>query len=818
MFKRPGTEMLKSIATAILLVCATFSALARDYTIVEKDTFGTGPYVSGAIVEGHAFVASELKKVEQFNLKDPSNLVKLPDTNLSCIHRNLEIIADGNVLAVRCAFFIEFYDASDPENISLIGIHDSTGARINGFDFKNGRLYVLANTSDLIVFDATDLANIKELGRTDIGSSSITTSEVKIYGDHLYVMSSINSLEIYDVSDPTSPTKVVSFPAVDNYFYEIVVIGNFAYIGAWRGIQVLDVSNKSAPILVTEVVNDENSSSVGGMRSLDYDGTHFIGIGRSRDIRTIDISNPSSPVISAPKLSYDYSLRNIKIDGNTLALFGGIGGISTIDISNTNEFTELGHFTQSMKPYKISLDGDAALVTGSSEAYHVIDIDSELNISERGRMVGYSSSSDGMLNGNTIYVNNGNVLSTLDITDIDNLIVTDTDTLAADWAISQDYEKSGNQLIVGMISSAGEVVGIYDFDSIGLTEVSSINLGSNPDTSTDRRVLDIVKKANYLYVATEETDASIIDVSDLANPSISHYDWSNEGYGNDRNLEIFGNRLFIARDSGLETVDITDPSAPKFIESNPDFSTPENIQAIDERYGVINNSRTLYLVDFEDETNPKIVHQISSNSQFTDIVADQSKIITADRYDFELRSFQINQGPISKDSTFKSGDGLTLNSRVDTNDREGDVITVSVIQNVNHGELTLNNDGSFDYTPNTDFIGEDSFQYTAEDEHGGSSSATVTIIVEKIFAHEFEATENTMFFGQVTETGLEGDKFKFKILVKPTNGKIVFKSSGKFKYLANPDFVGEDTFEYAVSNGTDFSDNKTVKINVSESD
>src|ERR687885_675437 len=46
-----------------------------------------------------------------------------------------------------------------------------------------------------------------------------------------------------------------------------------------------------------------------------------------------------------------------------------------------------------------------------------------------------------------------------------------------------------------------------------------------------------------------------------------------------------------------------------------------------------------------------------------------------------------------------------------------------------HGTLALNEDGSFTYTPNQTFGGEDSFTYKANDGFTASNAATVTITV-----------------------------------------------------------------------------------------
>ena len=65
-------------------------------------------------------------------------------------------------------------------------------------------------------------------------------------------------------------------------------------------------------------------------------------------------------------------------------------------------------------------------------------------------------------------------------------------------------------------------------------------------------------------------------------------------------------------------------------------------------------------------------------------------------------------------------------------DLDGDILTTSLITDPTHGAMTLNPDGSFTYTPNSDFVGLDSFVYQTNDGHGNTASATDVIIVNQI--------------------------------------------------------------------------------------
>ena len=67
------------------------------------------------------------------------------------------------------------------------------------------------------------------------------------------------------------------------------------------------------------------------------------------------------------------------------------------------------------------------------------------------------------------------------------------------------------------------------------------------------------------------------------------------------------------------------------------------------------------------------------------------------------------------------------------NDSDGNPIVAQLKTNVSHGTLDLRTDGSFTYSPNGNFLGNDSFTYIASDGELGSSPARVEINVLTVF-------------------------------------------------------------------------------------
>jgi VCBS repeat-containing protein len=95
-----------------------------------------------------------------------------------------------------------------------------------------------------------------------------------------------------------------------------------------------------------------------------------------------------------------------------------------------------------------------------------------------------------------------------------------------------------------------------------------------------------------------------------------------------------------------------------------------------------------------------------------------------------------NNAPVAAADTYRMKRNSTLEvpaPGVLANDQdiENGGLTITLVNGVSHGTLTLNSDGSFTYTPNPDFRGEDAFTYQISDPEGATSITTVTINVRK---------------------------------------------------------------------------------------
>ncbi len=88
--------------------------------------------------------------------------------------------------------------------------------------------------------------------------------------------------------------------------------------------------------------------------------------------------------------------------------------------------------------------------------------------------------------------------------------------------------------------------------------------------------------------------------------------------------------------------------------------------------------------------------------------------------------------PAAEDFALETYKNLPLEGVLKVKDPEGQALSYTVIRQPRRGTVTVNEDGSFTYTPKKNKVGVDSFVYTATDPAGKTSrEATVTVTILK---------------------------------------------------------------------------------------
>ncbi len=151
-----------------------------------------------------------------------------------------------------------------------------------------------------------------------------------------------------------------------------------------------------------------------------------------------------------------------------------------------------------------------------------------------------------------------------------------------------------------------------------------------------------------------------------------------------------------------------------------------------------------------------------------------------------------------------SAPGVLGNDR----DVDDDPFTALIVSNVTHGTLSLSANGSFNYTPNTNFWGTDSFTYRASDGMATGNTATVTINVTYVNDPPVARSDatNTLEDTSVVidvlanDTDVEDD-FLLITSVSTTNGSAEVKDFTAIVFTPSTNFHGTAFFSYTISDG-----------------
>ena len=152
--------------------------------------------------------------------------------------------------------------------------------------------------------------------------------------------------------------------------------------------------------------------------------------------------------------------------------------------------------------------------------------------------------------------------------------------------------------------------------------------------------------------------------------------------------------------------------------------------------------------------------------------------------------------------------------------------TAELVSDVSHGELDLYADGSFDYIPDPDYHGPDSFTYRAHDGFVYSNDATVTIDVTPVndppaaLDDAYETTGSTMLIVLaengvlVNDFDIDEDDLSAELVDDVSHGVLSLSTDGSFTYNPTPGYTGLDSFTYQAFDGQVYSNEATVTINL----
>ncbi|HBC3355440.1 TPA: tandem-95 repeat protein [Vibrio parahaemolyticus] len=349
------------------------------------------------------------------------------------------------------------------------------------------------------------------------------------------------------------------------------------------------------------------------------------------------------------------------------------------------------------------------------------------------------------------------------------LTVRDTDTPEDQLAVSLENNSNGYFVLVGnevKLTQAG--VDAVNNDELNLKDLSisaSVSDGANPtandsDSLIVNRVNDAPTVENAIagQVLSEDFDAYTIDLNEVFKDSDSSLEFSVSGNDN----------IQISIVNGVATIT---PTA--------DWNGKETITftAKDPSGESVNQT-----VDFT------VAPVVDIEADSADVVEDTPTIIN-----------------VLGNDTFESTDK---------------VVSLDAENGPKNGTVIVNNDGTVTYTPDDNYVGEDTFTYIVTS--GGVSEST-TVSVDVTPENDAPvAKDDTAITDEDTpvtidvlpnDTDVDGDKLSIESASVPKEQGTVEVVNGKLVFTPAENFNGDAEITYTVTDGA-LTDQATVKVTV----
>ncbi len=567
--------MVRQIAYAIiylfLLQGLALSQSSYNTTFLSRWLANEGP-VTSVDTRGDTVYFSSGFNLKIADFTNPSNPILL--NKIAYLSNVTKVrLYDKYVIIQRHNYGIKVLDVEDPMNIEEV--YDLPDPFIKNFEIKDDGdtvyLYLIYSNffKTLIVTDPQFPQQIVNY------PLNVNVADLAIAGDILAIIYS-SWVKLIDISNPAlpDPTGEYEFIYDEPYARYLIIDNNYIYttfqftvsgpggFHTWDELNILDISNPSSPILVSSFpdVIWRNGISV-------FDRAYIV----NENFEIYDLSNPVQPQLLHTFITSG-TASDITIQGNNAFIADGVNGVLEVDITDAPEL--IGQYSFEVEECEIievkEVNSYAFLIDGwyyGANKFRAIDVSDPNNPIQVGEMplisTDFKYAFDVAANGYayflTIVGNNVVRLHTIDVQDPNNL----EEVAYIDFAGTDisDLYVYGNHLYACIVTSFV----IFDISD----PLNPVVCGTvTPDKGS--RLIDI--KDDLAFVSSRlynswNSKFYIYDLSDPCDPNeLSSVEIPNTS---DRVIDLSAGSglLNIIRSSRGYVYDVSDPNNPVFLQT-----------------------------------------------------------------------------------------------------------------------------------------------------------------------------------------------------------------------------------------------------------
>ncbi|MFT4924839.1 MAG: putative delta-60 repeat protein [Phenylobacterium sp.] len=586
-------------------------------------------------------------------------------------------------------------------------------------------------------------------------------------------------------------TPATNFNGQDNIDY---TISDGAGQNATASVTVTINENLNAPVAVDDsysgVEDTKLNTEISGLASLIANDSDADG-----DVLSVNITPVSAPIKGSILLqpnghfSYTPNGNEVGSDSFVYQLQDGNGGTATataiIAITPVNDaptavddnytITENATLVMSVLDNDTDIDGDSITITGASANTGNVTILSDTNLQ-------YTAASG----------------------------FSGTDFIT--YNISDGNGGSASANVTVIISGVNDAPVVVD-DIATTNEDTSVTidvLANDSDAEGDNLTVTVNNVSNGTHVVNTDNTITFIPTENFNGEAIITYNAADPSGASDNGLVTI--TVVPVNDNPVANADIFSLDEDTSGQINP-ISNDTDIE--DDTLSI--SSATSTNATITTNSNNSLTYTPNLNFFGTDIVSYQ---LLDNQGGIATGTITVTVNPVS-DLPVASADSYQLDEDIvlavdaangilsNDSDPDGDnpTITTNLIEVVKHGTLEISFDGSFVYTPQSNFVGSDSFIYQIIDNTGNTAQATVTLTINPVNDAPVAVNDSatTSVNTQVSilvlanDTDIDGDTL-FISAANADNGTVNITGTS-LTYQPNSDFAGTDTINYTIGDG-----------------
>ena len=561
--------------------------------------------------------------------------------------------------------------------------------------------------------------------------------------------------------------------------------GRIEHIKDFQGTSV-DFSSVLKPVIENSTIaGDEDTLLEGSLSVTDISGTPLVyAITTEAQHGTVELNAETGEWTYAPNANFNGS------DSVVISVTNGYGVTSTSTITlnlasvndaptvegEDNAITLRNVLTADGQSIAHDADGDTLSYTIATQASH-----GTLSIDENGKWSytttdGYDGQDSAVISVSD--GNGGSIDRTLNFTIIDNT--------------TPEAPTETTHTLQDIRVLTGEV---------GATDIDGDTLTYTVSTATAHGTLSVNEVGEWSYLTTDGymgSDLAIITIDD-ANGGVITQTLNFNVQVSAPSLANATINLF-EDTSSTGTVNVLNPIGGALV------------------YEVLGtSSKGAFALDEQGTWNYNPTANLNGEDSVTIKVTNAYGLSTTTTLNFAIEA--VNDAPVtSEQENYILQDVRIMNGMIEASDIDGDTLEYIIKTAPIHGEISINAQGEWSYTPTDLYLGEDSTIISVSDGHGGIVNKTITfdnrVSTPSFDDKKLSLSEDTTINEDIIVVNPIGGTLSYEVINTTSYGQFTLSNEGSLEYTPNLNYYGNDTVTIKVTNEYGLSATRTVTFEI----